>query len=646
MTTRRSARLHALHDRAPTSAQDDSGPDMSSKTGKRKGTVSELHEKPLVIGNAKRQASNNDGRPATKKARAETSRKKAEVLSTKSPMCTTTDLLWSCPREILNLILDHIEDTRTLGRLSCTNKSYFAIVAPRLYERIDVSVAYHAHIPKLIQTLEPFLSINQRKQLRKEGQYRGQQESFPNVVDPQKKPRFGEYARQASLFIGDPGKNHKFIVNRYVEEALKNMSNLEVVETSSITESVSKSLASQKNLRALSVSAGNLGESEAKPLAKIKDLKHLAIHLLGFASPNFRKDNTPLSLILNSRATLRSLDIETGSFSSVFLDDWPKGKSLTSLKSFSLTGATIDEDFLSALANAVDFVALAELKFGYLSHDLKILFEYLSDVFSKARDDQKDKIKLRNLDIEMGKETSFAVPEEQEAHVDARIDFISSFDTLTCLELHDYGQYRQEITVNPGLKSSLVRAILKHEKLTKLKISYRGVTSGYKITCLEPDTVSTLVDNLPALKVFEFIPEPTKLADIARIICHGRNLATVILITGGSWSSLAENQEKGLEFLHAIFEQVLNGGVNSAAGVFKWEDYSKITRVAVDWMIWEVGSKLGKAKKGMKKAKKMSVSVGKWKREVLYRDIADFIRVPLLNGLGSKWVDKVRNDIK
>lgn len=101
-----------------------------------------------------------------------------------------------------------------------------------------------------------------------------------------------------------------------------------------------------------------------------------------------------------------------------------------------------------------------------------------------------------------------------------------------------------------------------------------------------------------------------------------------------------------MEFLHAIFEQILNGGVNSAAGVFKWEDYSKITHVAVDWMIWEVGSKLGKAKKGMKKAKKMSVSVGKQKREVLYRDIADFIRVPLLNRLGSKWVDKVKNDIK
>ncbi|KAL5609809.1 hypothetical protein FOVSG1_004490 [Fusarium oxysporum f. sp. vasinfectum] len=646
MSTRRSARLHALQDRGPISAQNDSVPDMPSKTTKRKGAVSELHEKPFAIGNTKRHIASNDGRPATKKVRAETSGKTTKELSAKSPTSTATDLLWSCPREILNLILDHIEDTRTLGRLSCASKSYFAMVTPRLYERINVSVSYHAHIPKLIRNLEPFLSINQKKQLRKEGQYRGQQESFSNVIDPQKKPRFGEYVRQANLFIGDPGKNHKFIVNRYVEEALKNMTNLEVVETSSITESISKSLASQKNLRALNVSAGNLGESEAKSLAKIKDLRHLAIHLLGFASPNFRKDNTPLSLILNSRSTLRSLEIETGSFSSVFLDDWPKSKSLTSLKSFSLTGATIDEDFLSALANAVDFVALEELKFGYLSHDLKILFEHLSNIFSKARDDQKANIKLRSLEIEMGKETSFVVPEEQEAYVDARIDFISSFDTLTCLELHDYGQYRQEITVNPGLKNSLVRAILKHEKLTKLKISYRGVTSGYKITCLEPDTTLTLVDNLPELKVFEFIPEPTKLAEIARIICRGRNLTTVTLITGGSWSSLAENQEKGMEFLHSIFERVLKGDADSDAGVFEWEDHSKITRVAVDWMIWEVGSKFGKAKKGMKKTKKMSVTVGKQKRKVVYRDIADFVRVPLLNGLGSKWLDKVKNDIK
>jgi len=135
-------------------------------------------------------------------------------------------------------------------------------------------------------------------------------------------------------------------------------------------------------------------------------------------------------------------------------------------------------------------------------------------------------------------------------------------------------------------------------------------------------------------------------AEIARIICRGRSLTTVTLITGGSWSSLAENQEKGLEFLHSIFERVLKGDADSDAGVFEWEDHSKITRVAVDWMIWEVGSKLGKAKKGMKKTKKMSVTVGKQKREVVYRDIADFVRVPLLNGLGSKWLDKVKNDIK
>jgi hypothetical protein len=34
----------------------------------------------------------------------------------------------------------------------------------------------------------------------------------------------------------DPGRKHDYIVHRYVEEALKNMVNLEVVETRVLTE--------------------------------------------------------------------------------------------------------------------------------------------------------------------------------------------------------------------------------------------------------------------------------------------------------------------------------------------------------------------------------------------------------------------------
>ncbi|KAF9779120.1 hypothetical protein IL306_002348 [Fusarium sp. DS 682] len=648
MSTRKSARLQALENQELTSAKRDLSTEKPRTAAKRKGTVSDSYDKPVSIRDTKVRTEKDGDKPVAKRAKPESRGKKADKVTAKTPKGAATDLLWACPREILNLILDNIDDTRTLGRLSIANKNYHAIVKPQLYKRISVSVLYHAHIAKLIRTLEPLLSINQRKQLKREGQYRGQQESFSNLIDPQKNPDVAEYVRQVILGIGDPGRNHKYMVERYAEEAIKNMNSLEIVETSIITESIAKSLAGQKNLKALNVYANNLGESEAKPLAKIQNLKHLVIHVHGFDRPNFHKENIPLSLIFNSRSTLRSLNVETGTFFSGFLEDWPKNTSLTSLKSFHLTGASINEALKSALANAIDFVALEDLKFGYLSQDLTILFKHLSDIFSKARDgNDKTEIKLRSLALDMGRETFFAAEEEQEANVDARIDFISSFDTLTCLELHDYGQYPQETLANPDLKRTLVSAILKHKNLNKLKISYRGVTSNYKMTCLEPATIAKLVDNLPELKHFEFIPEPTKLEEIAKLVCRGRSLTAVTLITGGTWSSLAENQERGIEFLHLVFDAVMNRDVNSDVGDFRWEEHTKITHVAMDWMIWEIGSKLGKAKRGMKKTKKMSVTVGKQKkREVLYREITDFVRIPLINGLGCKWVDKVESDLR
>ncbi|KAF4340539.1 hypothetical protein FBEOM_5577 [Fusarium beomiforme] len=665
MSTRRSARLQALESQEPTSAQRDTPTKEPTKTAKRKETAGDSYDKPVTVRDTKVRTERDDGKPTVKRPKSETQGKKIDKMSAKPTMDrgdiissnyqsikpitgAATDLLWACPREILNLILKNIDDTRTLGRLSITNKNYYTIVTPQLWKRLSISVSYHAHIAKLIRKFEPLLSINQRKQLKKEGQYRGQQDSFSNKLDHKKMPVVADYVRQAIFAIGDPGKNHRYIVERYVEEAMKNMNNIEIVETSLVTESIAKSIAGQKNLRALNLGSAYFPESECKPLSKIKDLKHLAIHVNGFGGPSFKKDNIPLSLIFNSRSTLRSLSLETGSFFSAFLDDWPKSKRLTSLKSFHLTGASIDEGLKGALTTAIDFTALEDLKFGYLSQDLTVFFGYLSDTFSKAHNDENTEIKLRSLALDMGKETFFAGPEEQEANVDARIDFISSFDTLTSLELHDYGQYPQEIPVNPDLKSTLVSGILKHENLTRLKISYRGVTSNYKMTCLEPITVANLVDNLPKLKEFEFIPEPTKLVETGKLVCRGRNLTSVTLITGGSWSSLAENQERGIEFLHCIFHTVLNRDADSDEGVFKWEDHSDITRVAVDWMIWEIGSKLGKSKKGMKKVQKMTVVVGKQKREVQYREITDFVRIPLIHGggAGSKWVDKVEQDLR
>ncbi len=107
---------------------------------------------------------------------------------------------------------------------------------PRLYERIVVAAMYHAHIPKLIRTLEPHLTIAQKKQLKKEGKYKGQQERYPSGLDEKARPTCASYVRQMIVGVADPGRNHKYIVDRYVEEAFRNMENLEIVETRVFTE--------------------------------------------------------------------------------------------------------------------------------------------------------------------------------------------------------------------------------------------------------------------------------------------------------------------------------------------------------------------------------------------------------------------------
>lgn len=106
---------------------------------------------------------------------------------------------------------------------------------PRLYGRVAVAAMFHAHIPKLIRTLEPHLTIAQKKQLKKEGKYKGQQERYPSGLDEKAKPICATYVRQIIVGVADPGRKHRYIVDRYIEEAFKNMDNLEIVETRVLT---------------------------------------------------------------------------------------------------------------------------------------------------------------------------------------------------------------------------------------------------------------------------------------------------------------------------------------------------------------------------------------------------------------------------
>lgn len=106
---------------------------------------------------------------------------------------------------------------------------------PLLHKRLAVAAAYHAHIPKLIRALEPHLTIKQKKQLKKEGKYKGQQERYSNDLDANEVPTCASYVRQLVVGWSDPGRKHEYIVHRYVEEALQNMVNLEILEVSFLT---------------------------------------------------------------------------------------------------------------------------------------------------------------------------------------------------------------------------------------------------------------------------------------------------------------------------------------------------------------------------------------------------------------------------
>lgn len=109
---------------------------------------------------------------------------------------------------------------------------------PLLYNRIAVAAMFTAHIPKLIRTLEPILTVTQKRELKKEGKYKGQKERYVTKLDPNTMPQCASHVRQFVAGVANPGRKHNYIVERYVEEALKNLHNLEVFEGYFMTEFV------------------------------------------------------------------------------------------------------------------------------------------------------------------------------------------------------------------------------------------------------------------------------------------------------------------------------------------------------------------------------------------------------------------------
>lgn len=223
MATRRSARIRHLEDNVPIEPAATAAAPVPPEATKSKRKVSAPTSETTV--KKKKSVASTISAPAktkmTKPVKGQSDTSNANPLK--------------LPPEILELILGHVRDPSTISKLSRTCKQFHSIMIPRLHKRVATCISFHTHIPKMIEAIQPYLTIAQNKQLKKDGKYKGQLAAFPSGVDVNAKPKSADYVRELVVGHVDPGRKHEYIVHRYIEEALRNMSNLEVVQLNRIS---------------------------------------------------------------------------------------------------------------------------------------------------------------------------------------------------------------------------------------------------------------------------------------------------------------------------------------------------------------------------------------------------------------------------
>ncbi|RBR07087.1 uncharacterized protein FIESC28_10833 [Fusarium coffeatum] len=645
MAERRSARLKAKADN-PASAELSS--QERKRTSKRK-TPPPNNDKPVSKAPMKKSQSKESTDTLTSqqlKPKTGRATKKDGQPPVQAENITSNGPFSSLPPEAMNLVLSKIKDKASLGNLAKTCKAFHSLVMPRLYKRVEASVEYHAHIAKLIRSIEPALTIGQRKQLRKEGQYKGQQETFPKT-DEKRRPEIANFIRQAAFEIGDPGQKHRFIVYRYIEELLKSAGNLQVFAATDFTESMAKSLASNNHLRALHLKISEGRMPDVLPLTAIKGLRHLHLE----TADVYTTADSPLALIWNSRSTLRSLTLDKSCFQRFYKNKMDRTEELdesserrydfTTLKSLSLQRVSwlMDPDEVDAVTRAIDFTALESLDLSHQSKRLSLLFRRLSSIFSSA---ESTKIKVQKLSLNMGYQ-AFTNRGDQTAKTEEEepgLEFISSFDTLTSLTVYVHSADLP----NPVLKDAMLQGILKHKNLSNLEFMNTYSIRDWDAPYLDANTVALLVDNLPRLRHFRFRSTAIHLSKIAKALSRGCNLETIRMEIPSA--SEGEAKELGIEFIHDLVFPILEKDSDGDEKVYRWEDHSKINQVILDVAVWEIGSEFGPFKKGMKKAQKITSSSYP-KRKVMYRDVTRptylWMRTRFDDIRG--WVDEVEKDI-
>ncbi|KAK6213989.1 hypothetical protein LQW54_004763 [Pestalotiopsis sp. IQ-011] len=594
MATRRSTRLKTL----PVQQPADDKPDVQVNA-KGKGAQPRATKRAAATSNV---ADDGKGEPSRKKTKSKGSVSNAQLIGS---VVGANDKFSTLPPECLNMVLDNIKAPTEMSALGRASKTFYSLMMPRLYGRIAVAAMFHAHIPKLIRTLEPHLSIAQKKQLKSEG-----------------------HVKQIVFGRSDPGRKHAYIVDRYIEEALKNMTNLEVVDTMVLTEPIAEAISSLKSLKALRLcSPDDISGEDLASLARIKQLKHLdaVVSGMGYNSPDVWQP-----IIRNSATTLESLTIHANHYSFRVFGDWAAksegkdGHDLVALKSLSLLGVPFGDQLVKDLSKAVDFTQLHELRLSSLTDADCLFFPFLTSQFSSFQGTTDVPLSLRTLHIEMESGCWHHNEAQLKALFEAKCRFISSFDTLTTLELPGYGQDKGHNTTGPPLADAFLQAIFKHKNLRVLRLSYRGVMSDRPIPYLDGKTVGTIVDGLPQLKEFEFAPIDEQMLDIGKELRRASHLEKVICSPYKSWATGVQEDDPGFKIMSDMISGFLSQPLPppKATGEhkkFRWEDYYKLNQVSLVFKVWDIASDFGKSKKGDPKKGTIQVDGPDGTRSVSHR---------------------------
>ncbi|ETS83800.1 hypothetical protein PFICI_05676 [Pestalotiopsis fici W106-1] len=619
MATRRSTRLQNIPTQQPASDK----PDTHLVQAVGKGARPKSASKPSASKRAaaSEPAKDKNDQPIRKKAKG--NGKTSTVPSLDVSTVSANDKISILPPEILHMILGSISDQKDMSALGRTSKMFYSVMMPRLYGRVVVASMFHAHIAKLIRTLEPLLSIAQKKQLKKEGKYKGQQEKYPTGLNEKAIPACAGYAKQFVVGYCNPGRKHDYICYRYVEEALKVLKNLEVLDIVILNKSIAKGIASLPNLKALRLYV-DCACDDLLPLASIKQLRHLEIKVSGvFNEPR----NVFRTILQNSTTTLESLAIVGDSYGCQIFDDWAeksKGKiapDFVALKSLSLTGLEITEQLLKDFDQAFDFTQLRKLQCSTLIDPGCLLFPFLTGRFSSFHGTTDAPLGLRTLNLNMDESTWYHDQMQIQALFEAKCNFIASFDTLTTLELPGYVYSADHVPANPGFSDLLLRAILKHKNLRVLKLLHYGYSDRNHYPHLDANMIAALVDGLPQLREFEFVPMEERMPEISRELCRASNLEKLSCAPYSDEIKLISTIVGG--FLSHLPSQVIASAQN---GNFNWEDHYKLSRIT-SRRNWEIASNFRKVKRGSEKPEKIQVDGLGWEHGVKYRYVPDLVRI-------------------